>query len=347
MAKQGLIRIPFYPQLGCLARVHQHAPLVMSALLFWMSRNQTAATFCEQRHNYQLALHLGLSYEDFTACMAALHEQQLFIKHEITIKPKEYTPEAKDKLEIRLSLDFAALHSLLQRLGYPLDLKLLLHAADDSFDCYDVIDLKQLPIVQSLHGQLSNEAYLQACVEACRFMIHVNEHCENIAAAAIAPGWKLLLTVPLDMSEEDYAQSLAVRFIRPNERAIDFNFTDGNFFLPCFDEIQTKVHSVKHYRKHSASMTLAAALMLHLQEHFGEHVYFTSELSVEKLASAMMLCYEVNNVVPVLRNEYYVVRHLSAAEVSAEKERYNQIAERIRQDGLQLSRQKSGSPDSI
>lgn len=335
MAKQGLIRIPFYPQLNCLAQIDVHAPLVMSALLFWMSRNQTAATFCEKRHNYQLALHLGLSYPKLNECLEKLHAQQLFIKHKVIVKPKEYTQEAKEKEEIYLSLNFTRLYELLQSLGCHIELKHLLHAADDNFDFYDVIDLKLIPLVQSLHGCLNKKEYLEACLEVCRFLIYVNEHCENVANIAIAPGWKLLLTVPMGISEEEYAQQLVVRFTREQEMAIDFNFVDGNLFLPCYDEIQSKIHSVKHYRKHIPSMNLAAALMLHLQQHFDQYLYFTSELSVDKLTTAFLLCYEINGQVPELREEYYQARLLNEQDLQAEKERYRTLSAKIIADATQ------------
>lgn len=329
MAKQGLIRIPYYPQLSCLQSLHPQAPLVMSALLFWMSRNQTTASYCEQRHNYQLSLHLGLDYSVFVECMRILHEQHLFIQHSVILSPKEKTADSKEKEEIRLSLDFTALQQLLHHLGSDIKLKLLLHAADDSFDIYDVIDDKKLPLVQVLHGHLEGETYLKAAVEACRFLIYVNEHCENLAASAIAPGWKLLLALPMGMSEEEYAVQLATRFTRPQEKAIDFNLMDGTFFLPAFEEIQGEVHSIKHYRKHPASMTFAAALMLHLAEHFGKHLYFTSELSVEQLYSAFMVCREINGRVPVLAEQYYAERRLSLQQIQAEQQLYKKISQQI------------------
>lgn len=321
MAKQGLIRIPYYPQLSCLSTVHPHAPLVMSALLFWMSRNQTEATYCEQRHNYQLALHLGIEYPDLLACMQKLQQEHLFIEHTITIPPKEKTADSKDKTEIHLSLDFNVLTQLLQKLGVNLPRKLLQHAADDSFDFYDVVDDKRLPVLQALHGHLDGEQYQAAAVVVAKFLIYVNEHCENLASSAIAPGWKLLLTVPLGRSEDEYASELAVRFLRPQEMAIDFNFADGNFFLPCHDEIQGELHVVKHYRKHRPSMSLAAALMLHLSEHFPQ-LTFTSELGIEQLFPALALCHEINGQVPVLSEAYYQARNLTLQERQAENQRY-------------------------
>lgn len=334
MAKQGLIRVPYYPQLSCMQSLHPHAPLVMSALLFWMSRNQTQATFCEQRHNYQLALHLGLAYPDFVECMQKLHEHKLFIKHTFTLSPKEKTADSKERIEVRLSLDFIALQQLLESLGSHIKLKLLLHAADDSFDIYDVIDDKQLPLVQSLHGHLEGEIYHAAALETCRFLIYINEHCENLAATAIAPGWKLLLTVPYDMSEEAYANLLVERFMRPQEKAIDFNFSDGNFFLPAFEEIKGEIHSTRHYRKHQPSMSLAAALMLHLTCHFNEHLYFTSELSVEQLYSAFMLCYEINHKLPSLSEHYYTARKLSPQQLQIEQQHYQDIVRKITEDNI-------------
>lgn len=321
MAKQGLIRVPYYPQLACLSTVHPHAPLVMSTLLFWMSRNQTEATYCEQRHNYQLALHLGLEYQDLVDCMQKLQQENLFISHTITIPPKERTVDAKDKFEVRLSLDFNALAALLQKYGMSIPRKLLHHAADDSFDFYDVVDDKRLPVIQSLHGHLGGAQYQAAALVVSKFLIYVNEHCDNLASSAIAPGWKLLLTVPLGKTEDEYASELAVRFLRPQEMAIDFNFTDGNFFLPCHDEIQGEVHVVKHYRKHRPSMSLAAALLLHLTTHFPE-LSFTSELSIEQLFPALALCHEINGQVPVLGEAYYAARNLTVRERQDETQRY-------------------------
>ena len=82
--------------------------------------------------------------------------------------------------------------------------------------------------------------------------------------------------------QED-AQELTVRFLRAGERAIDFSFTDGNFFFPDYSEIKSKLHLVKHFGNKVESRIMAATMMLALAAHFSDKLTFVSELSVKEL----------------------------------------------------------------
>lgn len=315
MAKKGLVRVPYYPQLNVLRPLHPDAPLVMSSLLFWMARN-SEPTFCELRHNYQMAMHLGLPLASFTACLQCLKQEQLFIAHEFVIPPKEVTANSKERHETRLSLDFMALERLLAHLSSqcadqeaidneakttlppplpacPLTSKLLQHAADDAFDFYDVIDEKFLPVTQKLCGTLRGDDFTRAAELCSQLVVFINEKHEELAFKAIAPGWKLLLIVPIHQSWQEYAQELSIRFLRTGERAVDLNLSDGNFFFPDYDEIKSPQHLIKHFGQKVEPRIVASALLIALSAHFPQQLYLQSELSVKELTPAIKLVHEL------------------------------------------------------
>lgn len=352
MAKKGLVRVPYYPQLSVLRSIHRDAPLVMSLLLFWMARSNEP-TFCELRHNCQMAMHLGLPLADFTDCLEALKQQRLFIKHNFTIAPKEITATSKEHNETRLSLDFAVLEQILaccattQTQTPPteststilapylppcvLSRKILQHAADDSFEFYDVIDSKFLPITQQIHGSLSGNEFTQAALLCSQLMVYINNKYEDLAFKAIAPGWKLLLTVPLDQKWQDYAQELSIRFLRHGERAVDLNLTDGNFFFPDRDEIKSQQHLIKHYGKKTEPRILASALMLTLCAHFPKQLTFYSELSIKELSCALHLVHELWPQIDLsvaFTAAYFQARRLTSAQ---EKQERAQLTQELKQ----------------
>ena len=296
MARNGLVRVPYYPQLSVLSVLHPHAPAVMSLLLYWHTRAGTpeAYSYCPQRHDFQLAQHLGLSLEDFHGAYQALCAQYILIASTFEVPPKEVTAESKVRTEIRYCLDLSALQRTLIELKAPApacNIKLLAHAADDCFDCYDVIEEKFLPVTQSLIGTIAGADYEAAALLCTRFMVYLNENHEELAQKAIAPGWKLLLNVPLGQEPEDYARELYQRYLRSGERAVDLSFSDGNFFLPDHDQIKTTVHTVNHYkgRKDHGALTICAALMMLLCAHFPQNFSYSSELTVAELSDAVKL----------------------------------------------------------
>ncbi|MCK0534551.1 MULTISPECIES: hypothetical protein [unclassified Anaerobiospirillum] len=322
MAKQGLVRIPFYPQLNCLRDLGSDIPLVMSALLFWMSRAKEP-TFCPKRHNHQIALHLGMDHQSFASAFEKLNAQGIFCRHEKFIEPKEKTEDSRVKVEELYDLNFSACQQLLAQHGFDISLKLLINAADDSFDCYDVIEEKFLPTIQSLHGFLSGADYERAALDMAALTVYINEFHEDFAFKAIAPGWKLLLAIPMGAQWQDYARELSVRFMRAGERAIDFSFTDGNFFVPDHAEIKSKIHMVKHYGNKHEARIMAAAMMMALACRFPEHLTFTSELSVSQLIPALALVKEAFtdlDLSPALREDYYTSRRLSVQQQASEEQ---------------------------
>lgn len=299
MARNGLVRVPYYPQLSVLTKLHPLAPQVMSLLLYWHTRAGTpeAYSYCPLKHDFQLAQHLGITLADFHGAYQALEAEHIFASKDFEVKPKEQTAESKIRIETRYCLNLAALHSVLVRLDAPApaqNLKLLTHAADDCFDCYDVIEEKFLPVTQSLVGTIAGADYEAAALLCARFMVYLNETHEDLAQHAIAPGWKLLLNVPLGQSIEDYARELYQRYLRPGERAVDLSFSDGNFFLPDHDQIKTLVHTVSHYkgRKDHGAITICAALMMLLCAHFPKNFRYDSELKIAELSDAVALLRE-------------------------------------------------------
>ena len=296
MARHGLVRVPYYPQLSVLTKLHPCAPQVMSLLLFWHTRAGTpeAYTYCPKRHDFQLAQQLGLSLTEFQGAYERLCQEHVLGARTFELLPKEATPGSKIKSETRYNLNLGALKDLLTKLGAPTpaqNLKLLAHAAADSFECYDVIEEKFLPLTQSLIGVIAGAEYEAAALLCARFMVYLNEEHEELAQRAIAPGWKLLLNVPLGQAPEDYAQDLVQRYLRPGERAVDLSFSDGNFFLPDHDHIKTTIHTVKHYqgRKDHGALTITAALMLLLCAHFPKNFSYSSELAIAELKDALEL----------------------------------------------------------
>ena len=74
MARNGLVRVPYYPQLSVLTKLHPLAPQVMSLLLYWHTRAGTpeAYSYCPLKHDFQLAQHLGITLADFHGSYPAL-----------------------------------------------------------------------------------------------------------------------------------------------------------------------------------------------------------------------------------------------------------------------------------
>lgn len=354
MAKKGLVRVPYYPQLHCLQAIHEYAPQVMSLLLFWMARSKEPS-YTEARHNYQMAQHLGINLPDFDICLTALKDKQLFIEHVIVTPANPEIPSSKEHREVFLSIDFSTFKDLLEELGASPDitLKTLQHAADDSFDCYDVIEEKFLPVTQLLLGYLSGSDYEKAALLVSRMVVCLNEFAEDFAFKAIAPGWKLLLTVPMAESWESYAQELTVRFMRAGERAIDLSFTDGNLFVPDYAEIKTKCHMVKHYGNKKEPRVLTSAILLALVATFPDKLSYQSELSVSELKDAFILCvqlcpelnaYEHAREIlgGVLGDSYFAYRRLSEREITAEKTLLTEILESLKNVPAFATPEKNG-----
>lgn len=328
MAKQGLVRVPFYPQLNCLNQIHPQAGIIMSALLFWMTRNKDA-NYTESRHNYQLALHLGIDVQELVECLKLLKEKQIFDHHIIYIEPKEKTTESKVREEERLTLNFVAFQRLLASFGTIIDLRLLLHAADDNFDFYDVIDLKELPLVQKLNGKLEGESYEKAALIISKLAVYVNEYNEEFALQSIAPGWKILLTIPMNRSYEEYAQELSQRFLRKGERAIDFNFTDGNFFLPDYQEIKSLCHQTFHYGKKKEARDLCCAFMLALSTIFPEQLSYVGEYPVSQMEKAILICKQALNLEVKLNDAWFTEQNLSPNIMQQQQELFANLVAKV------------------
>ncbi len=326
MAQNGLIRIPYYPQLNCLRSIDESAPAVMSVLLFWMTRGKEA-TYCPKRHHYKIAMHLGMQPAIYAQCFDKLNDTGIFISQEFEIQPKEKTPESKVTYETRYGLNLYAFQALLKELGTAISIKLLRSAADDSFDFYAVIEEKFLPKTQALLGYLSGSDFEEASLLLSRFAVFINEFCEDFALKSIAPGWKLLLQVPMNTSLEEYAKELNIRFLRPDERAIDFNFTDGNFFLPDYDEIQATQHITKHYGNKVEPRILASSMMLLLQASYPDKLTYISDLSVSDLKPAIELLCQYDKRIAAsiaLKDDYYSVRQLPNEQLSKEKQLFDE-----------------------
>ena len=136
----------------------------------------------------------------------------------------------------------------------------------------------------------------------------------------------------MDSKWDEYASELNVRFLRPSERAFDFSFTDGNFFLPDYAEHQALEHITKHYKQRdNYSVTLCAAMMLLLQASFEDKLTYVSEISVANLKEAIeLLCtydHELAKSIK-LKDDYYTFRELKDDIKASEQELFDKTLEK-------------------
>ena len=140
---------------------------------------------------------------------------------------------------------------------------------------------------------MRGDDFTRAAELCSQLVVFINEKHEELAFKAIAPGWKLLLIVPIHQSWQEYAQELSIRFLRTGERAVDLNLSDGNFFFPDYDEIKSPQHLIKHFGQKVEPRIVASALLIALSAHFPQQLYLQSELSVKELTPAIKLVHEL------------------------------------------------------
>lgn len=288
MDRVFLVRVPLFPQFNVLKDIHPLAPQVVSLLTFWMTENRDPS-YCEVRHNYQVARHLCVELEDYIACLNDLKKLRLFDEHEIETRPANVEQNIARKTEIRLTLKLRRLQELLSNRNLKLPINLLCNASNDSFDFYDVIEEKHLPIEQKLFGTLSGKTYEEASFLSALFLLYLDKEHAELSINSIAEAWRILLPLPVDMNIFEYAKELNERFLRHGERAIDVNLTDGNIFIPDHDEIKSLVHIIRHYRKKADPMTVGCALFILLAALFPTCMSYRSALSFKDMEHAFRL----------------------------------------------------------
>lgn len=288
MERVFLVRVPFFPQFNVLKDLHELAPQVVSLLTFWMTENREPS-YCEVRHNYQIARHLCVELNDYVACLQILKDTGLFDTHEIETRKADPEKEISRKTEVRLTLKVRRLQELLNERGFKVPLSLLLNSANDSFDFYDVIEDKHLPIEQKLYGTISGKTYEDASFISALYLLYLDSEHQQLSLDAIAEAWRILLPLPEDTSLIDYAKELNERFLRKGERAIDVNLSDGNIFIPDHDEIKNLVHITRHYRKKELPMLVASSFFMMLSALFKDNLKFSSDLGLKELTKAVVL----------------------------------------------------------
>lgn len=266
MAKHGLNRLPYYPQLTVLTGGrHGALTLLLSALLFWNTRD-AGCRFQKKQHLYQLSLHLKLPLAEIEAALQELYARGL-IHDETQRLPRRSGPksgedragdEAVEYLERTYTLvEFDHLAAALQEAGESHLCSLVLeHAADDSFELYDVINKERLPLVQKLCGQISGADFDRAALACAALAVSLTAADPAFAQKAVAPGWRMLLQPPVT------AEDIASRWQRPGERAIDLEFADGTIFIPDSACFGAREHHVSHHGSAAEPRIFAAAFLL-------------------------------------------------------------------------------------
>ncbi len=328
MAKTGLIRLPYYPQLTALFD-GRHGPesLVLSALLYWNTRDKISR-FQKTQHLYQLALHLRLSPEEVGQSITCLEnmgiayyvrERQLKKKDPAKLRQGLDLPDEYKEREF-LRLDLKKLSMLLQRQGQTtLSPLLLRHAAEDNFEIYDVINKERLPATQYLEGKISGPAFDAAALRCARLACAITAADEDFAQRAVAPGWRMLLQPPAQ------PQDIASRWTRPGERAIDLEFADGTIFLPDNDCFGALTHRIAHRGNSREARVLAAAFLLAAA--WGEpELHFCSEIDLGEIKEAIALLYHSCGMKARLSPEFCSARLLDSIQGKALLDELNSFA---------------------
>lgn len=307
MAKLGLNRLPYYPQLTVLTGgKHNALTLVLSALLFWNTRDVTCR-FQKKQHLYQLSLHLKLDREEVAETFDELYALGLIYDvTELFLRKKDPVRLARgeileDKYEERTFtfLDLKKLETALHEHGEDgISVHMLSHAADDSFELYDVINQERLPLVQYLVGQVTGEDFERTALNCARLATALADRLSDFALKAVAPGWRMLLQPPAT------AEDIASRWLRADERAIDLEFADGTIFLPdsrCFGASE---HHVSHHGDKIEPRIFAAAFLLAASAECPT-LHYISPLPLGVLKDAAALLFDLTGLCARLEEEYY------------------------------------------
>ncbi len=311
MAKTGLTRLPYYPQLSVLFK-DGHGPqsLVLSALLFWQTRDEKCR-FQKKMHLYQLALHLKLSVKQVSVSLDELEARGLAYSYTESL-PKlvngQVALNADGSVQYLnrtyLQLNLVKLAYALQEAGESaLQVRLLRHAADDNFELYDILNKERLPLTQYLKGTVAGTAYDAACLRCAQLACQVTARNEDFAHRAIAPGWRMLLQPPAQ------AQDIASRWTREGERAIDMEFADGTIFLPDNDCFGAQTHRIAHRGKAPEARILAAAFLMAASCEC-DSLTFCSELPLEEIYTAAQVLHTYTGLKAKLSNEFCQARQM-------------------------------------
>ncbi len=315
MAKTGLTRLPYYPQLAVLFnQQHGAQSLVLSALLFWQTRDEKCR-FQKKMHLYQLALHLKLSPTQVENSLCELERRGLAVSYterfpkllngKVALNPNG-SPCFIERTY--LQLDLKQLAAALQQEGESaLTAALLSHAAADNFELYDILNKERLPKTQYLKGSLSKKAFDAAALRCATLACRVTAYDEDFAHRAVAPGWRMLLQPPAT------APDITARWTRPGERAIDLEFADGTIFLPDNDCFGALTHRISHRGKVREARVMAAAFLMAATIENSDLI-FCSELPLDEIYAAAKLLFAHTGLKANLTPEFCRERMMSEKE---------------------------------
>lgn len=262
MSNFALQRIPYFPAFKCLFDDPLGAE-ILSVILYHQCKGGQSF-FCKEDHLYLLKEQLCAGADKIEDLIDKMILQGILVQRfEAVLKKKDPRLILKgqtgpDEYEGRcfLRADLSFISALLQRQGLKITPRLLEHAADDELDFYAAIDDYKLPLQQKLTGKVHGAQFDRLALLCARFLVYIAKEHRELFDKAVAPGWHMLLSPPVESTE------IAGRWTQSGQRALDLCLNDGTFFLCDADCIGNSEHYITHYRKHHESMVLSCALML-------------------------------------------------------------------------------------
>lgn len=307
MAKIGLTRLPFFKELSCLDKGNFSKKIfVLSILVYWCSKS-IDAKFSKTDYLYALGHNLNLSINELENIINEFIEKgfiELLKKSKAQIKLEkkgEYASISDDDYKSFVEfykVNFYKLSSSLKAHNCNLSTKLLSHASDDSFDLYDIIELKKLPCKQILKGKILDDDFIKAANFIATFACSIVKDDESFANKAIAQAWLMMLCPPQEPND------IAARFLATEQRAIDLNLTDGNIFIPDASLIGNSYHLTNHYTNKSEPKIICAAMYIGLCNLIS-NLEFTSECNVPIIQKALELIYKHTSIKAKLTDSFF------------------------------------------
>ena len=311
MTIRGLTRVPYYPELTVFCRSevsNDCCAIVLSMLLFWHARD-THQRFNARKHAFQLARSLHLDPDKLKESLDYLASLKILDYEAVTFKTESEQEDKKEKTDEFYTLNFHNLYVALKERGFQIPVKILRHAADDSFDEYAYLAPQLLPVTQGLIGNINGELYSTAALNCARIIcgICADPALDSFAEKALAPGWRMLVQPPAT------PQDIYVRWCREDERSIDIDLGDGSLFIPDGDVFGTSRHYIWHTRKPKEPRILAAALYLSFTA-LTPKMQFFSDLKPLELKEAVKILYRFTGLVAKFSDAYFDYLDLTGEE---------------------------------
>ena len=323
MHDQGLIRIPYYPQLQVLNREDKNGDYlcsILSIFLYWYAKERYVR-FNLRQHGRIIANHLGLSSEALTEAIDYLIRLKILSKSVEKIETKSDNSLKKIKYNEYLNFDFHALHERLADKGVHISVKMLRLAADDGFEFYTHLIPKKMPQTQGLKGAIKGQRFLEGAIMAATLLCTLaqSEEYNEFTAKALSEGYSVLCKKPVTPAE------LAERYLREGERAVDIDLTDGTFFIPDGDYFGAYTHQTWHSGKQREARILGCALYLAFTYEQGP-AYF-SDLACDEITDGLRLLYRLTGKKGLIGDYYYEYQDVTADEKILLMKKFSTITE--------------------